>query len=85
MLTVQYGMHTDIMSWSSGALHGGCIEAAPLVAGHTLRDLQVGFVGSLVQCSVLLFMYEEAHRSSRVVGVCKKWSSVRLKECCRSG
>ncbi|GFH15464.1 R3H domain-containing protein, partial [Haematococcus lacustris] len=39
MLTVQYRMHTSIMTWSSDALYEGRVTAHESVAGHTLADL----------------------------------------------
>lgn len=39
MLTVQYRMHADIMTWSSEELYGGKLEAHASVAAHTLHDL----------------------------------------------
>ncbi|KAK9825119.1 hypothetical protein WJX74_010900 [Apatococcus lobatus] len=45
MLTVQYRMHKDIMSWASAALYHNLLTAHSSVAHHTLSDLpgvQVG-------------------------------------------
>ncbi|KAK9868471.1 hypothetical protein WJX84_007692 [Apatococcus fuscideae] len=39
MLTVQYRMHEDIMSWASQALYHNLLMAHPSVAHHTLSDL----------------------------------------------
>jgi ATP-dependent RNA/DNA helicase IGHMBP2 len=39
MLTLQYRMHSTISNWSSAALYGGRLEAAPCVAEHLLSDL----------------------------------------------
>ena len=46
MLTVQYRMNADVMRWSSDELYGGRLTAAPLVAEHTLGDIQVRGLGS---------------------------------------
>ena len=40
MLTVQYRMHETIMGWTSQALYGGRLEAAPAVRAHRLCDLE---------------------------------------------
>ena len=37
MLTVQYRMHADIMTWSSNAMYQGRLTAAESVAAHRLR------------------------------------------------
>jgi ATP-dependent RNA/DNA helicase IGHMBP2 len=39
MLVRQYRMHSVISNWSSDALYGGRLEAAPAVAGHLLTGL----------------------------------------------
>lgn len=39
LLDVQYRMHATIMRWSSEALYGGRLAAAPAVAAHTLAQL----------------------------------------------
>ena len=44
MLTVQYRMHEDIMSWASAALYHHLLTAHPSVAQHTLSDLPVSSV-----------------------------------------
>lgn len=50
MLTVQYRMHEDIMSWASAALYHNLLTAHPSVAHHTLSDLPVS---SMLQSSML--------------------------------
>ncbi|MEZ5966630.1 MAG: IGHMBP2 family helicase [Planctomycetota bacterium] len=40
MLTAQYRMHETIMRWSSQALYGGRLTAAPSVRSHRLCDLE---------------------------------------------
>lgn len=39
LLTIQYRMHRDIMTWSSEAMYEGRLTADESVAGHTLADL----------------------------------------------
>jgi superfamily I DNA and/or RNA helicase len=39
LLKEQYRMNELIMRWSSDAVYGGQLRAAPGVAGHTLRDI----------------------------------------------
>lgn len=41
MLNVQYRMNSKIMQWASEALYQSLLTAAPSVANHLLRDLQV--------------------------------------------
>lgn len=40
MLTTQYRMHADIMTWASDALYKGRLQAHCSVAAHTLADIQ---------------------------------------------
>ncbi|KAH9507926.1 DNA-binding protein SMUBP-2 [Bulinus truncatus] len=40
MLTTQYRMHQDIMTWASQQLYHGKLVAHPSVASHLLRDLK---------------------------------------------
>lgn len=41
LLTVQYRMHADIMTWASEELYGGALTAHDSVAARLLQDLEV--------------------------------------------
>jgi len=55
MLTTQYRMNEDIMSWSSNALYSGRMSAGSLVAHHRLCDLP-GVEGCELTETVLLLV-----------------------------
>lgn len=59
MLTVQYRMHEDIMSWASAALYHNLLAAHPSVAHHTLPDLPVsGMLLPTFTCCHMWFLLQ---------------------------
>ncbi|KAL8229878.1 hypothetical protein R6Q57_014778 [Mikania cordata] len=54
MLTVQYRMHEQIMSWSSNELYNSKIKAHASVAGHTLYELEGVQKSSAAEPTLLL-------------------------------
>ena len=55
MLTTQYRMHQDIMSWSSHTFYDGRLTAHSSVANHLLKDLD-GVSDSILTNSSLLLL-----------------------------
>lgn len=48
MLSTQYRMHADIMTWASNALYKGKLQAHASVAAHTLADIRTKYAVPLL-------------------------------------